>query len=501
MLPVRLRGARTHNLRGIDLDLPAGQLVALTGPSGAGKSSLAMDTLYAEGQRRFVESFSPYARQFLERLERPPMDSLDPIAATVAVDRKAPVKSSRSTLATMADLEPYLAALFALRRGPDLPRLRARGGDDRRLQRPLPVWPRRGTGRGPWSATRVRAEDAEAFLDLREALAKDGYRRLVVGGAVRDIDGVRPSEASGALVRVEVVVDRVAVARGSVTTPAAGHRGRVGARGDGRAEVRAEVPTLAATRRTRPHVTWSSRAGLVCPRCARAFEPPRPALFSYNSPLGACEACRGFGRIIAIDWDKVFPDPKKTLARRRDPPLARQEQRVGARRAAVSTARRSTISDRRAVGGADGGAARARRRRRRDLGGGEVSGRQGVVQVARGADLQDARAGAARAVPRVRAVSRLPDARASIRTRSPTASRAETSPSGTSSTVAEARALAEGLDAALAAGGAREATRSRRGSGYLDASGSATSRWTVRRGRCAEGRRSAQGSRRRSVRS
>src|SRR5271169_5645617 len=112
MLPIRLRGARAHNLCSIDLDLLPGQLVAVTGPSGSGKSSLAIDTLYAEGQRRFVESFSPYARQFLERLERPPIDSLDPVAATVAVDRRAPVKSSRSTLATMADLEPYLAALF-----------------------------------------------------------------------------------------------------------------------------------------------------------------------------------------------------------------------------------------------------------------------------------------------------------------------------------------------------------------------------------------------------
>src|ERR1700678_3907744 len=113
MPPLRLRGARTHNLKGIDLDLPPGQLVCLTGPSGSGKSSLALDTLYAEGQRRFVESFSPYARQFLERLERPPVGALDPVAATVAVDRRAPVKSSRSTLATMADLEPYFAALFA----------------------------------------------------------------------------------------------------------------------------------------------------------------------------------------------------------------------------------------------------------------------------------------------------------------------------------------------------------------------------------------------------
>jgi excinuclease ABC subunit A len=104
MLSTRLRGARTHNLQGVDLDLEPGQVVALTGVSGAGKSSLALDTLYAEGQRRFVESFSPYARQFLERLERPPMTSLEPVPAAIAVDRRAPVKSSRSTLATMADI-------------------------------------------------------------------------------------------------------------------------------------------------------------------------------------------------------------------------------------------------------------------------------------------------------------------------------------------------------------------------------------------------------------
>src|SRR6195952_3109737 len=121
MHPIRLRGARTHNLKGIDLDFRAGELTGIAGVSGSGKSSLALDTLYSEGQRRFVESFSPYARQFLERLERPPIDSLAPVAATVAVDRRAPVKSSRSTLATLADLEPYLAALFACEARPTCP--------------------------------------------------------------------------------------------------------------------------------------------------------------------------------------------------------------------------------------------------------------------------------------------------------------------------------------------------------------------------------------------
>src|SRR5258708_10932910 len=182
MHPICLRGARTHNLRDVDLTLLPGQLVAVTGPSGAGKSSLALDTLYAEGQRRFVESFSPYARQFLERLERPPMEELAPIAATVAVDRRAPVKSSRSTLATMADLEPYLAALFAREAIPTCPTCDLEAVDTSprdaaaRLAESL-------NGTRALLAYPVRVDDAEHFLDLRENLPTDGYPRPAVGGA------------------------------------------------------------------------------------------------------------------------------------------------------------------------------------------------------------------------------------------------------------------------------------------------------------------------------
>lgn len=296
-----LSGARTHNLKGVSLELEPGELVAVTGVSGAGKSSLCIDTLYAEGQRRFVESFSPYARQFLERHERPPIDRLEPVPAAVAVDRHAPVKSSRSTVATMADVEPYISALFLREAVPvcpscsvparwmDAAKAAAEVGEALGGQRVMVTWPRRVDG----TAT---------YLEVRDRLVSSGYRRLIVGGSVLDIDAVRPSDVLKAGGAFDVVIDRL--------TPGKSERRRLQEAletawqsSDGRAA----VTTDAGQRR-------EVGRGLVCPSCARSFKPARAGLFSYQSPVGACPECRGFGRVIGLDLRKLIPDSSKSLA-------------------------------------------------------------------------------------------------------------------------------------------------------------------------------------------
>ncbi len=304
MFSLKLKGARTHNLQGVSLELHPGQVTVLTGVSGSGKSSLAIHTLYAEGQRRFVESFSPYARQFLERLPKPPMDELEPVPAAVAVDRAAPVKSSRSTVSTMADLAPLLSGLFTREAVPVCP-THGVAAVERRVAEWRDWFLAKAAGQKGVFTYSQMFRDAEDYLVVRDTLAAQGYSRLWVNGRVTPLDAVAPSDIVSNT-RVDVVVDRV-----SLTTSASNRLeealGHALKRGDGAARFHPLDESKAPV---------EVQVGHLCPVCETSLEPAAPGLFSHDSPLGACKRCKGFGRVIGIDRDKVIPEPNKTLKQR-----------------------------------------------------------------------------------------------------------------------------------------------------------------------------------------
>jgi len=286
---IEVRDARQNNLKGIDLDLPLGELVVVTGVSGSGKSSLAFDTLYAEGQRRYVETFSPYARQFLERMDRPRVARIDGIPPAIAIDQTNPVRTSRSTVGTMTELADHLKLLYAR-----AARLSCRGcGREVVRDTPASICERLlATAAGQRALVTFTVPIPERLDEeaLRALLARQGYTR-VLG---------REGE------RLEVVQDRLRLG------PEA--RARLGEAlesalrfGHGRLAVR----LLDEAGTPGPALRFSS--DLHCPDCDIHYRDPTPARFSFNSPLGACPTCRGFGRTIGIDYQQVIPDPGKTL--------------------------------------------------------------------------------------------------------------------------------------------------------------------------------------------
>jgi excinuclease ABC subunit A len=304
---IRIRGARQHNLKNIDLDLPRRRLTVVTGPSGSGKSSLALDTLFAEGQRRYIESLSTYAKQFLERTEKPLVDSIEGISPAVAIEQKNPTKTSRSTVGTATEVYDYLRLLWS-RVGhthcPECDRLvrpdTVSSAVDcvlslptgTRIQVTFPL-PRSGRVTHPLVVSNLRAM---------------GFVRVLVDGASFDLAGPEagdPAELGTDVTAADeilVVVDRLKV------DPASRERladslGTCFVEGDGEAVVVAEPSRLLFSERFR------------CPEHANVvFLDPRPQLFSFNNPYGSCKLCTGFGATLDYDPELIVPNPVASLA-------------------------------------------------------------------------------------------------------------------------------------------------------------------------------------------
>jgi excinuclease ABC subunit A len=295
---IRIRAAKQNNLKNIDLDIPLNALTVVTGVSGSGKSTLAFDILYAEGQRRYVESFSAYARQFLERMDKPDVESIEGIPPTIAIDQSRAVKTSRSTVGTMTELHDYLKLLFskiAVLYCKDCGRVVEK-------DTPQTVFKKLGAESRPLILTFPFAVPSLSWEEIKTGLQQAGFHRLLRGQNVVNLDEIQPSPRAGE--NLEIIVDRFTYrpeARKRITDSLeqAFHFGK------GRLHV--HFPQEGWKREP-----FSDR--LHCPHCDNAYHDPVPNLFSFNSPLGACETCRGFGRVIDIDMDLVIPNPSKSLS-------------------------------------------------------------------------------------------------------------------------------------------------------------------------------------------
>ncbi len=296
--PIRIRGARQNNLRNLDLDIPTHELVVVTGVSGSGKSSLVFDTLYAEGQRRYVETFSAYARQFLDRMDKPQVDRIEGVPPAIAIDQTNPVRTSRSTVGTMTELNDHLKLLFA----------RAARLHCRRCSRPV-----------------ARDTVASIRADLARRAAAAGDPRLVIGFPVQVPANFGEDEIERHLLAQGYTRVHARLPASKTVGPTlvvVQDRLRLGGADDGRVGEAIEAALHRGSGRVQVHAladdgsdaeVWRWSSALACADCGIAYSDPSPSLFSFNSPIGACETCRGFGRVIGIDLGLVIPDGTKTL--------------------------------------------------------------------------------------------------------------------------------------------------------------------------------------------
>lgn len=290
---IEIRGARQNNLKGIDLDIPLGKLTVISGPSGSGKSSLAFDTLYAEGQRRYVETFSPYTRQFLERMDKPQVDEIRGIPPAIAIEQSNPVKTTRSSVGTMTEINDYLKLLFPRIAGAFCPSC------DRSI-RPetaasiVELAFMEASGETVLVTFGVPVPAGTKTADFFAFLQSQGYLRIWIDNAIFRTD--EPDLAPRLPAVVRVIQDRITIAKEN--RPRLFEALEIALRfGKG------QVALITGDGVLHPH-----SSGWHCAHCDRAITPPTPGLFSFNSPLGACPKCKGFGRVVGIDLDRAIPD-------------------------------------------------------------------------------------------------------------------------------------------------------------------------------------------------
>jgi excinuclease ABC subunit A len=335
-----VRGARQHNLKGFDLRIPRRALTVITGPSGSGKSSLAFDTIYAEGQRRYVESLSAYARQFLERMEKPDVDSVDGLSPAVAIEQKNPTKTSRSTVGTATEIYDYLRLLWA-RIGRTFCPLCGREMKPDTVQSVSDTVLSLSAGTRFSVAFPLRMSDEVTHEVVVDNLRAEGFLRVSIDGTVRHLDELTtlPIDLTFAK-EVLVVVDRLAVgdeARGRLADAV----GAAFREGDGDCVILFNDP-VTAPRFPQPATRWRFTERFECANDGTRAPSPTPQLFSFNSPRGACKRCNGFGATLEYDESLIVPYPDRSLRDGAIDPW-RMPRYEGKRRALAEFAKRERI--------------------------------------------------------------------------------------------------------------------------------------------------------------